>query len=192
MAKSDNYRSKTHMLLLYPEDSTHVEALEKIKLNYEYAYILHDKDVYSEDGETYKAGDLKKAHYHVVIRTNNSTWQSAIAKDLGITDNYVRKTGNFENALMYLIHYNDIDKTQYNITEVQGPLVKRLKEAISKGEKSEGEKVTDLIDYIESCAFQISMAEFARYCAANGYWAEFRRSGVIFLKILEEHNKRYI
>ena len=177
----EKYRNRTHLLMLYPEDSTHMEALTKIEKSYDYAYILHDKDCTD-------AGEVKKAHYHVVLRFPNQTWSSAVAKDLGIAENYMEEPRSFDNALMYLIHFNDTDKYQYSIDEVKGTLKKRLKEKINGVDKTEGEKVYELIDYIEQQQGTIRVTAFAKYCANNGYWAEFRRSGMIFCKMIEEHN----
>lgn len=180
----EKYRNRTHLLMLYPEDSTHMEALAKIEKSYDYAYILHDKDC-DEDGV------IKKAHYHVVLRFNNQTWSSAVAKDLGIAENYLEEPRSFDNALMYLIHFNDSDKYQYNIDEVKGTLKKRLREKINSIDKTEGEKVFELIEYIENYNGIIRMTAFAKFCASNGYWAEFRRSGMIFCKMIEEHNNNF-
>lgn len=66
----------------------------------------------------------------------------------------------------------------------------KLTESINKCEKSEGEKVVELIGYIESQTEKITIKQFACFCASNGYWAEFRRSATIFIKIIEEHNLR--
>lgn len=90
--------------------------------------------------------------------------------------------------MQYLIHYNDKDKAQYSVEEVFGNLKTKLVESINKIEKSEGEKVAELIIFITDREDTISITEFAKYCALNGYWAEFRRSGSIFCKIIEEHN----
>lgn len=178
----EKYRSRVHMLLLYPEDSSHVAALEKIKSSYDHAYCLHDKDV-TEDG------NVKKEHWHVVLRFNQAVWSSAICKDLGIEQNYIEDVKRFENALQYLIHYNDLDKAQYTVDDVHGNLKTKLVESISKVEKSEGEKVVELIEFIRNYEGRLSITDFASYCAMNGYWAEFRRSGAIFVKIIEEHNQ---
>lgn len=178
------YRSRTHMLLLYPDEVTHVEALEKIKQSYDHAYILHDKDKTDE-------GELKKAHWHVVLRFNQAVWSSAICKDIGIQDNYIEDVKKFDNALQYLIHYNDTNKAQYSVDEVKGNLRTKLVESINKVEKSEGEKVCELIEFIKSCDEKLTITDFASYCALNGYWAEFRRSGAIFCKIIDEHNSQF-
>lgn len=180
----EKYRSRVHMLLLYPSDIAHVEALEKIKASYDYAYCLHDKDI-AEDGST------KKAHWHVVLRFNQAVWSSAICKELGIEHNYIENVKRFDNALQYLIHYNDTDKAQYAVDEVFGNLKQKLVESINKVEKSEGEKVVELIQFIRSYEGVLRVTEFAEYCALNSYWSEFRRSGAIFCKMIDEHNARY-
>ena len=194
MAK-DKYRSRVHMLLLYPSDEAHALALEKIKASYDYAGILHDRDYWTEKDEKenpiHIAGTLKKEHWHIVLRFQHAQWSTAICKELGIEHNYIEDVKRFENALQYLIHYNDTDKAQYNLDEVFGNMKPKLVESITKMEKSEGEKVVELIEYIKQYDGRLSITDFASYCASNGYWAEFRRSGAIFVKIIDEHNSRY-
>ena len=195
MEKIIKERARSYCLLLYEDDPTHENALRKIMGDYEYAGILHDRDVWTEKDEKkdpkHKAGELKKRHYHIVLRFHNGVWNTALAKDLGIELNYIRKTKNLTNALLYLLHYNDMDKAQYDIDEVFGNMKTRLNEAINEKEKSEGEKVVELIDYIHNYNGKMTVTQFAHYCAKNGYWAEFRRSGSIFCKIIEEKNSVY-
>lgn len=52
----EKYRSRVHMLLLYPDNEQHCQAVEKIKQSYDYAMILHNRD-YFVDGDN--AGELK-------------------------------------------------------------------------------------------------------------------------------------
>lgn len=178
------FRDRKFSLLLYPEDSTHMDALELIKKSYDHAFILHDKD-------TDENGELKKPHYHVLIRwTGNVRWNTSVATELGITTNYIQKVKNFDRALEYLIHLNDADKYQYTFDDVNGTMKTRLKQLVCQSDKSEGEKVVELIEYIESQEGHISVKDFSKYCAMNGYWSEFRRSGSVFLKIIEEHNRK--
>lgn len=185
MEKFKKENGRNFCLLLYPEDKTHVVALEKIKSNYDYAYILHDKDV-NEDGE------IKKAHWHVVVNVGkNARWNTAIADELGITPNYIEKCGKLDRALEYLIHYNEPDKYHYDLDEVHGNLKTRLKIEISKEDKTEGEKVVELLDYIDNYDGYLKIREFSRFCATNGYWDVFRRSGAIFIKMIDEHNRSY-
>lgn len=107
----DKFRNRSFMVLLYEDDETHRNALKKIMVSYDYAGILHNKDI-TEEGEL-------------------------------------------------------------------------------KNEKSEGEKVVDLIAYIKEYNGRLSITDFAVYCAKNGYWAEFRRSASILLKIIEEKNNYF-
>lgn len=191
----EKYRSRCHMLLLYPSDEGHCVALEKIKSSYDYAAILHDKDTWTYEDEKknpeHIAGRFKKKHWHIVLRFNQAVWSSAICKDLGIEHNYIENVKRFDNALQYLIHYNDTDKTQYSVEDVFGNMRSKLIESINKVEKSEGEKVAELIEFIKNYDGRLSVTDFASYCAMNGYWSEFRRSGAIFCKIIDEHNAMY-
>lgn len=180
----EKYRSRVHMILLYPDNKSHVEALEKIKASYDFAGILHNKDK-MEDGTD------KKDHWHIVVRFSQAKWNTAICKELGIEERFIEDVKKFDNALQYLIHYNDNDKAQYTTDEVFGSLKTKLVESINKVEKSEGEKVVELIEFIKNYDGRLTITEFAQYCAMNGYWAEFRRSGAIFCKIIDEHNQEY-
>ena len=188
------YRSRSHMLLLYPDNEQHRNAFEKIVKSYDYASIVHDKDYFTEEDEKknkeHKQGQLKKLHIHVVLRFAQAKWNTAICKELGIDERFCEEVKRFDNALLYLIHYNDNDKAQYDIEEVQGNLKNRIREIINKSEKSEGEKVNELFDFIDSRDSYITTRDFGRYCSQNGYWSEYRRSASIFHRIIDEHNYR--
>lgn len=195
MSKKEKYRARVHMILLYPDNEQHREALDKISKSYDYAGIIHDADTWTADDEKenpeHKQGELKKEHIHIVLRTPNATWNTALCKELGIEEKFCEQAKNIDNALQYLIHYNDTDKTTYEIDDVFGSLRTKLIESINRVEKSEGEKVVELIQFIKEYDGRLSITEFAEYCAKNGYWAEFRRSGAIFCKIIDEHNRLY-
>lgn len=188
----EKYRGRVHLLLLYPDNEQHLNALAKLQKSYDIAGIQHDKDTWTEEDEKknpeHKAGELKKAHFHVVVRTQNATWNTALCKELGIEEKFCEQAKNIDNALQYLIHYNDTEKTTYEIDEVFGSLKTKLHESINKVEKSEGEKVVELIQFIREYDGKLRITDFAEYCAKNGYWAEFRRSGAIFCKIIDEKN----
>jgi len=171
------FRSAKMRLLLYPDDLSHVEALERIKENYDYAYILHEPEE-----------DTKKSHWHVVLRFKNAQWNSSIAKNLGISLNYIRNCNSLDKALQYLIHYNEPDKKQYDISCVVGPLVDRLKVSLNKKERTEDEEAKILIDYIKNQSEIISFTRFAQYCVTNGFWATYRRGQNIFRLLINEHN----
>lgn len=178
---SKNYRSRTHCLLLYPEDKTHMNALEYIKQYYQYAYILHDKD-FTDDGT------IKKSHYHVVVQFKNAKWNTSIAEELKITDNYIQQCRNLELALEYLIHRNEETKFQYDIDEVKGTLKQKLIKFLNQNDLDENDKVYELYNFIHNSNKKIYLYEFIEFCVKMGMWDIFRRSSLIFIKLIEEHN----
>lgn len=172
------FRSAKMRLLLYPDDPTHVKALELIKENYDYAYILHEAEE-----------ETKKPHWHVVVRFRNAQWNTALSKNLGISENYIRNANNLDKALQYLIHLNDADKKQYDISCVKGSLLERLKTSLNKIDRTEDEEASILIEYIKKSTDRISFMAFSRYCVDNGYWATYRRAQNIFRLLIKEHNE---
>lgn len=182
----EKFRDRKFCLLLYPDDPIHMEALARIESSYDYAYVLHDKDVIEESGE------IKKAHYHVVlISGKNAIWSSALAKELGIEVNYIQLCRNVDRALEYLIHFNEEEKYQYSIEDVKGTLKARLNQLINCTNKSESDKVSELIEFIETYDGHLTISTFSKHCASVGMWDVFRRAGTIFIKIIDEHNYKF-
>lgn len=87
-----------------------------------YVYILHDKDVYTEEDEkkdaTHKAGTLKAPHWHVFLKFKYSYQFKDIANWFGVPVNFVNKIEtNFLNGIKYATHMNAPEKYQYNASE---------------------------------------------------------------------------
>ena len=181
----NNERSISWALVLYPgEDPTHKSALDFIINNYsKYAYIMHDKDLLD-------TGEFKKEHYHIIIQFNNYRWRNAIAEELNITPNYLEKVRNLENSLKYLIHFNNSDKYQYDLEQVQGPLKQKLIGYINTTDKSESDKVIELLDFLESQKSYVNLSDFLRYVCSINMYDIYRRSASTFIRLLEEHNTR--
>lgn len=179
----NNERSIHWALVLYPsEDSSHKSALDFIINNYsKFAYIKHDKDLLED-------GSLKKEHYHIVISFTNYRWRNAIATELGITENYIEKIRNLENSLKYLIHYNNLSKYQYSIEDVQGTLRQKLENYINSQDKTESEKVLELIEYIEKQPNFLKLSTFIRFVCDSNLYDIYRRSATTFIRLIEEHN----
>lgn len=178
----EKFRCRKFCMLLYPkEDKTHKKAIEFIKLNYDYALIEHNQDL--DDN-----GNVKKAHTHVVVSFPNAKWNTAISEELGITENYIEKCRSFDNALEYLIHYNDDTKHQYDIEEVQGNLKAQLKKVMLNDGKDENQKAYELIDYIENFEGYIGLADFFKWTCEQGYYDVARRSSYILIRLIDIHN----
>lgn len=173
-------------LLLYPDDISHLNAVTYIFEHYDkYIYILHDKD-FKEDSE-----ELKKAHWHFIIEFKNGRHLSGVAKELKIEERWLLPCDRFEYALEYLLHFNDLSKYQYDIDECVGTLVGKLKDLINRDNKSECEKVIDILDYIDNTDGYCSYSSLVRRCADVGSFDVLRRSGVLLIKCIDEHNQRY-
>lgn len=180
----NKFRSCNFNLILYSEDETHKNALEFIKKNYDYAMICHNLD--TDDN-----GEIKKEHYHVVIRFKNAKWNTALAEELGITENYIEESRSLKRSLLYLIHYYDENKHQYKIDDVEGTLKSRMKEFILNESKTESEKVVEIFDMIDSTKDIIEFDKFVRHIASIGYWDVLRRSTGLILRYLDLHNSNY-
>lgn len=107
-----------------------LEVIEQIEFDYEkgfivdYAYILHDKDVYNrldlENNPDKKIGDKKDDHYHIGFRTKYSNPFSTISNRYKVEENLIEKikSNRFSDYLAYLTHANAKDKYQYEDKEV--------------------------------------------------------------------------
>lgn len=190
-----NERSKVFLLILYADDSSHMQVLDFVKANYDYAYIYHDKDTYEEDVETngivHKKGDLKKGHYHVVLRFKNQRYKKALAKELELAENYIEVCHDFKRALLYLIHYYDEDKYQYLPDDVVGTLKSKLIEYCKNDGKTESEKILEIFSEIDSYEAQIDFMVFVKHVAKMGYWDVLRRSSSIIMRYIDCHNLKY-
>ena len=90
-----------------------------------WAYIIHDKDTYTESDEKrnpqHKQGTLKPEHIHLLLHFKREQPQNTkyIAKWFDLTENFISKIrGKFDDAVCYLAHRNAPDKYQYPTTDV--------------------------------------------------------------------------
>lgn len=168
--KEDKFKYFT--LVLYPEDTTHVDLLNYLSNTYFCKYILHDKD-------RNLTGELKKPHWHIVWQTSSPRTITSLKKELNVE--YLESVRTQKQMLAYLIHANDDSKYQYPLSDLKGDL--------SIESDTEDNNVLLILDFIESCPIELSVKELNYFCARNGLWSHYRRSSYIFIKTLEEHNK---
>lgn len=180
-------RSRNFNILLYTDNEAHIKALEIIKKEFDFAYILHDKDIYEEDietdTETIKKGSLKKPHYHVVLsnRSGNARSNKSIAKELNIDLRFVVKCNSLDGSLLYLIHFNDDDKFQYSLDEVvTNAFLGRLKNAINKSDKSNMSSFDACVyieNFIGSMSVPLPRLALLKHCCEMGienYYYRFK------------------
>lgn len=131
----EKFRARTVCFILCPDDENFNKYAECIKNNYDYACIFHDRDINEDTGE------IKKPHFHYVVKFSNAKWNSAFSEETSIPINYIQECRKYENALEYLVHFNDDSKIQYPIDEVQGPLKFQLLKLIKRKEKDNDEDI---------------------------------------------------
>lgn len=177
-----SFRDRKFEFVLYPDDETHVKALEIIKQSFQYVYVLHDRDLNAD-------GDLKKPHWHVLIKGFNSpVWSSSICEQLGIVENCVEKVRNFQSALRYLIHKDDTDKAQYSVDDIHGNLKAELEKAVGEG-MTEEKAIGIIFDFLENSDEHISYRDMFKFVLDNGLYGYYRQSYGVLKDLLYQHNE---
>ncbi len=190
---ADKTRSRLWCVLLYPDDPTHADALEIIRKEFQYVGILHDQDTWTADDEAenseHKAGELKKPHYHIILKFTQARWSTALADDLGIKPNYLEQCRNFDTAALYLVHDGLYDKFQYDYKTLEGPLVPAVMKLLAASD--EGTRVTEIIKLIDSMGF-IDYRDLVLAACQNGMYSDLRRMGSILHMIVNRHNEIWV
>lgn len=188
----EKLRKRNWAMVLYPDDEKHISAIQLLEQGgFKYAAILHDKDVWSEaDAPDHTPGEVKKAHWHVVVKFDQAVWNTSFAKQLGISENYLQPCSNLDGALLYLIHSDNPEKYQYDAEEVFGPLVPALKRLLVAPD--EGTRILTVLDEIDSYSGGLdaeSYKLFFRKMCSNGLYGEIRRAGNLIDRYIQAHNQ---
>lgn len=187
----EKWRDRKFRLLLYPDDPTHAEAMNRLKFDgYTYAEILHDKDVWAEDDDDVTPeliGTLKKPHWHVVVKFPNPVYNQPLANKLGIKPNYIRVCDNLDKALLYLTHETYPSKFQYDLEEVHGDLKTRL--AALLADDDEGTRALRILDIIRNSPGTVTFTEVFEKAIKAGLYGDFRRMGNGVSWLIRDHNE---
>lgn len=136
-------RSRKIEIIVYNENVSDLDVLEnylKSTGNLYFISPLHDKDVY-EDGE--KKGELKKAHWHLLLCFQNARFYNSVAKEFatyGVIEQNLNSVKNLNSAVRYLCHLDNPEKAQYSIKDIRTnckELEKYLKKKVDKLSQSE-------------------------------------------------------
>lgn len=175
-------RSRTWMLLLYPDNAEHFIVLsERLSdLDWNYAGRAHDK----EDG--------LKLHHHVVVLFKDGRKAADVAADLGIDSRWLRAWDRKKKALRYLCHKDNPEKYQYDTDGIYGTIAEQAVAACSKGnELSECQAIKEITDALESLEGPVTYSYFLCLMADKGLFSVFRRLGIIATRLVDEHNNAY-
>lgn len=166
-----------------------VEYAEKEGL--EWLRILHHGEVKSD-------GRLKKWHYHTLIRTKNQSSVSAIAKNIGIDERWVRARDNWKETANYMCHTTkkaiEDGKKVFPMEELEGTLREKAIEYIKKvtggnqtRKEDDNKRVLEILDFIESMDY-LGSSVLLRWSVQNNCYSTLRRNSVLIRDCLREHN----
>lgn len=173
-------RSRTWMLLLYPDNPEHLQVIESklSDLDWNYAGRVHDMD------------DVK-AHHHVVVIFKDGRKNADIAKDLGIDKRFVRAWDRQKKAFRYLCHKDNPEKYQYSPEGIYGTMAEKAVAACAKGnDLSEKQSINEILNMLDEIDGYVSYRYFINLVNERGCFSVFRRMGIIGTRLLDEHNRR--
>lgn len=182
-------KSRTFACVLYPEDEEQMKILEYIKINFEYAYILHNEDVWEEDTEEHKVGELKKEHYHVLVYFKNARSIDSVKKELNIQH---LETCNFYAYTRYLIHKDNPRKHQYSKEEIKTNIDTRIYNALKRDYNSQEQDTRILLDFIFSIRQQsfVTYKQLIEYAIENDCLLELKRNINFYRPLIDDNGFR--
>lgn len=183
-------RFRTFMLILYEDDEKYFDYINFIinkefkNKNYRYLGITHDKDL-DDDGL------LKKSHDHIVLYFDNPRTINSLSNELSLPSQYIEKYTSLKTALLYLLHFNQGDKTQYEVNDTYGDLKQELIKYTINTIKTEEQRVCEVLDLIDSYYKYTSYSKFLRDICNLGLYDILRRNNYLFIKILDKKNEKF-
>lgn len=169
--------------ILYPdsEEYDYNEVLDKLTgWGYEeWAYIVHDRDKKDD-------GTPKKTHAHVILKKSTPTALGTIARQLGISSNYVQRVRNWKRMVLYMTHDEQDDKVKYELEELISSDPKKF-ESYFKDE-DESEQARRILDYITESGCR-SYIQLLDWCVYNGLYATCRRNASMWSNCIKENER---
>lgn len=183
----NNKRFRTIGLILYPENQNHKLALDYIIHNFEnYIYILHDRDIKDDTGE------IKKEHYHILLHFSNARTIKSLSKKINVEENLFYQIKSFTGQLRYLIHYDDDEKTRYDVDEVKGTLfmLSKFKKSI-RGSQDETADVSQIYEFIYNNDVS-DLHLLLDFVLDNNLYSSFRRNYSMFKDLLALNSRKVV
>lgn len=192
MSKKTNERSRTWVLVLYPqENDSHRLILDTIQRNISQSWQWVSINHQGEDKED--SDERGKDHTHILVRFENAVYRNSLLHAFNINlDNqhFLRSCKSYKGYLLYMIHHGYFEKIQYDIDDMEGcvEIKTDLKHFRDKTER-EDMKVKKLLTWIESQGI-ISTTDLVHYALDENLWSEYRRAQHTFKDLIREHNER--
>lgn len=180
---SSSGRSRTFMVLLYPDNEDHERWIKDVlpKLDFDYVGICHDKE------------ESAKPHYHIVFYFKDARWRDAFAADLGLDTRWVRAWNSKVRAFRYLLHKGFPDKVQYSDTGLFGGLTDACISACGRASPAdESKQAKQIFELLASIDGTVTIESFAIIALENHLWSAFRRMGNIAIRAIDSHNSSFM
>lgn len=189
---SEEKKSRWFNLLLYPDNPAHNLAIIQLQTTkYMACGICHNQDCYTDDSESHSAGELKKAHFHFILRCKNPRYKSGVAKELGIEVRFIDETASIKGSAKYLLHFGDDSKYQYSPDDLVGCLKGEVFKILSADDKpSETECYFMVRDFINTFDKVVDVPIVFDYCAYNGIYSFARRNLGVIRELCYSHNAK--
>lgn len=200
----ENFKCRNFRLEIYEEWEADIDngyldfcdIISNIRKYSRFIGIRHDKDewTYSDyqsrseymDSHNIHVGDLKKPHYHFVVKFENARFRDTVAKEIGMNSRFIFPCNKYQKAVEYLIHLNEDDKHLYDVSECFGTLVPDLKKFLSK-RINEEDRSNMILDIILSKEHWL-LVDLLHEINNQGLYGTFRQGWSIYRQIIEDHN----
>ena len=177
----ENKKYRNYEIILYPENQEHIDVLYKVKKDFKYAYILHNKDR-KDDGE------LKKEHWHVLVFLDNQKTISAFSKMFGLQDSkhLIQIVRDKKKAIRYLIHVDNDEKESYDVEDIITNI--DIANYFSNLQSDESVDIDNMFSFIDEYQGYLSYRTFFRFVRDSNIWSNYRRNQFAINKLIDEHN----
>lgn len=166
--------------ILYPEDPNYKTYMKNIIDNFtEVTWIDHNKDLNNE-------GEIKKLHTHIIFKVGeNARWRNAIAEIIGCEPNMIEGCKR-QPMLLYLLHKNNPEKTQYTLEEVQGDKTE-LERILLKDETPENKASILFCAILQQHI--TNMTSLIAYAIDNNLLSTLQKNQMLFYNMVKENKE---
>lgn len=179
--KSKGVRCSNAFVEIYPDDPNFDEYKRRIEENYDFVYILHNLDVNEDTGE------LKKPHYHYLLKFQGQVSISTISYVTGVPQNYIKARSDYRSAFRYLMHIDQPEKHRYDEGAIQGVDVKaRIAKYCFKSEQDTFGRVVSCIARVCEANPCASLSSLVSALIEEGLFGYYRQAQFTFMEIWKE------
>lgn len=194
---ADKPRFAVYEYIIYPDSKTYNAntIIRKIISDVSnYAYILHDKDVYTKeeiedsDGELSEdlIGTQKKPHYHLIIQLENGRYYSGMLRDNPLFNhNTLLPFTNWKRRVRYLVHADDKNKHKYELSEVVHYETDEEFKQYFEDKESQEQRIIQLAKHCKEFCGESSY-ETLMWTLANHLWGDYKQNQLMFRDIKNE------